>query len=181
MFNVICSCGTTKTVRLASMREGTTVSCGHVHIENCRRDLSQASVTHGLSKTPLYMVWLGMIQRCHNPKDKSFGRYGAKGISVCQEWRDSYEAFHEAVAPRPKGLTLDRINGKGNYEPGNVRWATYTEQARNTSRNVMVLVNGAPMTQPDAADLLGASYERLRKSLKCGGPYAKNLGVTYAG
>lgn len=72
-----------------------------------------------------------MISRCHDPRDASFERYGGRGISVCIEWRESFEAFALHVGDRPLGMSLDRINNSGNYEPGNVRWATPKEQANN--------------------------------------------------
>jgi hypothetical protein len=83
-----------------------------------------------------------MIKRCHSPADRSYARYGAKGVRVCDEWRGSFENFLAYMGPRPAGLTLDRINSRGNYEPGNVRWATYKQQARNTSRNHLHTIDG---------------------------------------
>lgn len=72
-----------------------------------------------------------MVGRCHNPNHAAFAYYGARGINVCDRWRNSVEAFIAEVGPRPLGLTLDRIDNDGNYEPGNVRWATKSQQQRN--------------------------------------------------
>src|SRR5256885_7280327 len=92
----------------------------------------QMSITRP-SYHPLYSIWRRMINRCHNPKADNFRFYGAKGISVCDRWRYSLENFVHDMGPQPDGMTLDRFpDKKGNYEPGNVRWATWKQQARNT-------------------------------------------------
>lgn len=173
-----CDCGTERQVRLSSLREGHTVSCGCFHRAQAKVTLPAASVTHGQSKTRLYMVWTAMKARCHNPADKSFGRYGARGVRVCEEWRGSFEAFAAHVGPRPDGMTLDRINPAGNYEPGNVRWATYTQQARNTRRNVWVDAGGVRMTLAEACQSLGMPYEKARRAIRGTGEFN---GVRYVG
>lgn len=101
--------------------------------------------THGQTGTPLYRRWVSMISRCENPNEPGFEKYGAKGINVCQAWRASFEAFRDwALANGYRAdLTIDRFpNNAGNYEPGNCRWATYTEQNRNQSRNRPILYKG---------------------------------------
>lgn len=83
---------------------------------------------HGMSRTPEYHAWASAKSRCHNPNDGSYGWYGARGIAMCDEWRDDFLAFYLWIGPRPKGRSLDRIDNDGNYEPGNVRWATESQQ-----------------------------------------------------
>lgn len=85
-----------------------------------------------MSGHPVYGVWATMIQRCHNPNLKQYARYGARGITVCQEWRDSFEAFLTHIGPRPSPeYSIDRIDNDKGYFPGNVRWATRQEQVAN--------------------------------------------------
>ena len=83
-------------------------------------------------KKPLYNTWRMMKQRCNNPSYTHYSYYGGRGIKVCEEWLHSFESFIEYVGPRPDGTTLDRIDNNGDYEPGNVRWATAKEQQANT-------------------------------------------------
>lgn len=83
---------------------------------------------------PLYLTWVKMKKRCYYARDGNFSRYGGRGITVCERWRKSFWDFVSDVGERPPGKTLDRKNNDGNYEPGNVRWATQSEQMQNTRR-----------------------------------------------
>ncbi len=118
-----------------SLSKGNTRSCGCLS----RESTADRSRIHGLHGHPLYKVWQGMITRCHSPNHKAFARYGARGITVCPRWRGSFEAFYQDVSDGyAPGLQLDRIDNDGNYEPGNVRWATDKEQRANTSPGLTV-------------------------------------------
>lgn len=112
--------------------------------------------------------WDAMIRRCYSPTYSSYKRYGAKGVKVCDRWRQSYVNFVDDVGLRPsKEHSLDRWpNGTGNYEPGNVRWATVTEQQRNRSNNRMVTIHGVTRCLVDWAEVIGISYSALRGRLR---------------
>jgi hypothetical protein len=93
-------------------------------------NLRHGDTRHG--RTPEYYAWVSMIRRCHAPRARNYRLYGARGITVCQRWRESFPTFLGDVGRKPSpDLSLDRIDNNGNYEPGNVRWATRSEQQRN--------------------------------------------------
>lgn len=137
-----CECGNTAVVRAWQLRSGKTKSCGCFN-----RDTKIARLTkHGMSKTRIHSTWQNMVSRCHVPANKSYPYYGARGIFVCDEWRHDFLAYHDHVSQLPnygeKGYTLDRIDNSLGYSPGNVRYATRTEQMRNTRQNILLTYNG---------------------------------------
>lgn len=127
----LCECGNIATVTSADLLSGHTVSCGCYQ----REMTSKASKRHGMRHTKIYHTWLCMKDRCNNPKNKRFADWGGRGISVCAEWQEDFQRFYDYVSQLPhygeKGYSIDRINNDGNYEPGNVRWATAKEQNEN--------------------------------------------------
>lgn len=138
-----CDCGGEAEILTANLKRGNSSSCG------CIRNIksSKRATTHGLSNTLAYKAWLGIRRRCRDVNHTSYGAYGARGIDVYQPWYESAAAFVDYVGqpPTPEH-TLDRIDNAKGYEPGNVRWATPTEQARN--RSVCVAVEFQGMTFP---------------------------------
>lgn len=110
-----------------------------------------------------------MIERCYSPHYKRFRDYGGRGIRVCDEWRSNYEFFLRDVGPAPTSdHQLDRINNDGNYEPGNVRWATVTEQQRNRRSNVYVESGGERMTIAAWSDRTGIPAKTISRRLREG-------------
>lgn len=130
-----CSCGNTKETTVYSLTAKQTQSCGCMQSENAKKqfDLIERK-THGLSKEPIYIVWKNMKSRCDDVNQPAYKNYGGRGISYCKEW-ESFENFYKDMGDVPEGLTLERINNEGNYEPSNCRWATNSEQIRNRRRS----------------------------------------------
>ena len=127
----VCDCGTEKAVRAGNLRSGNTKSCG------CR----QGTYRHDKYRSKVYLAWGGMLQRCENPKDPSYRNYGGRGITVCEQWHD-FVVFYADMGDPPTGLSLDRIDNDGNYEPENCRWASLSEQQRNCRHNHLVTFQG---------------------------------------
>lgn len=120
------------------------------------------------AQSRLYTLWCGIKQRCLNPDHKHYHRYGGRGVTVCQEWADSFEVFREAVGEPPAGMTLDRIDNDKGYEPSNVRWTTRKEQANNRSTNVVLTWEGKTMTLKQWAEHLEWPYGRIASRWKKG-------------
>lgn len=161
----VCDCGKEHVTTAGNLKSGSVQSCGCLQRENGDR-----SRTHGLSATSLYHIWQGMNQRCHNPQAKDFPRYGGRGIAVCAEWRNSFEVFAIAVGPRPTvSHSLDRFpDNNGNYEPGNVRWATQDQQMSNTRTNRNITANGVTDTLAGWARRSGIGYTTIQARLDAG-------------
>lgn len=160
-----CTCGARVIIDHQKVASGNTESCG------CRKHEPDASnrLTHGATsrlingnklRTRAYTTWGKMIQRCFNRKNPKFPIYGARGITVCEKWL-SFAGFVEDMGDPAKGMSLDRIDVNGNYEPLNCRWATAKQQSNNTTVNVRVTLHGSSMTLKQAAEQEQVSYKRL--------------------
>lgn len=126
-----CDCGIEREIVLEYLRRGVTQSCGCLQREKAG-GTTGGRRTHGLSASPEYGPWQAMKDRCLNPRSRAWANYGGRGITVCQEWATSFEAFLAAVGPRPSlKHTLGRFENDGNYEPGNAGWQTPAEQGAN--------------------------------------------------
>lgn len=124
-----CACGTERVVKGNPMRRGVSKSCGCLSVDVAR----QTHTKHGMHGTKEYKAWDGMIDRCTNPNNESYFNYGGRGIRVCDRWRD-FVNFYADMGPS-NGLTLDRRNNDGHYEPGNCRWADWSTQMGNKRLN----------------------------------------------
>lgn len=125
-------------------------------------------------RSPEYLSWDAMVMRCTNPRHKSWERYGGRGISVCDRWRD-FQSFLADMGPRPSGTSLDRINNDGNYEPGNCRWVDAKTQGRNRRNNRLVTIDGATKTMAEWVVEIGISDSALSHRLRAWGPTARVL------
>ena len=121
----LCDCGRTMVTLGKRLKTGHTRSCGCL--------LREMKTTHGMAWTPTWRSWVSMKSRCGDPNSTSYKNYGGRGINVCDQWL-SFEKFIADMGERPDGRSLDRVNNDGNYEPGNCRWATASQQRRNQSR-----------------------------------------------
>jgi hypothetical protein len=139
-WHCLCDCGGETTVASWELRSGTTVSCGCFRQETSALKLRKyrrpSEPIHGHARTSHrsaeYTAWRGMLARCYQPSSPSYKNYGARGITVCERWRNSFVSFLVDVGLKPDPrLTLDRIRNDVGYEPGNVRWATWTQQNNN--------------------------------------------------
>ncbi len=153
-WNCVCECGIYKVVSGASLMRGSSTSCG-----------SCAHKTHGMSKTPTYVSWKSMIERCTSPRSRDYPRYGAVGVSVAPEWR-KFDRFLADMGVRPDGTTLDRMDGSKGYEPGNCRWASPEEQGFNRKTTIAIEFNGVTDSVSGWARRLGIHRNSMAKRLK---------------
>ena len=125
IWKCICECGNFNEVPIYHLRSGHTKSCGCLVGSNKKHGHSPV-----ISKTPTYISWDCMKQRCLNPKNISYKNYGGRGIMICERWM-VFENFLADMGERPEGMTLDRIDNDGHYEPSNCKWSTWNDQASN--------------------------------------------------
>lgn len=158
-----CDCGAEKVVSGVNLRLGITQSCGCLNKEIN----SQKVKTHGMTGSRLYEEWKGIKYRCYNPKCSEYDRYGGRGITICPEWLNSFEAFRGwAIANGYQdNLTIDRIDNDGPYCPDNCQWITHKEQQNNKSTNRFITYNGETKTMSQWAEETGIPYGTLRMRL----------------
>jgi hypothetical protein len=159
----ICDCGGQTVVQGNHLRAGAIESCGCLQRETSAR----AQRRHGYAGTPTYVVWLQMVQRCSDPACKSFRDYGARGITVTPTWL-KFENFLADMGERPQGMSIERDDVNGNYEPDNCRWATRIEQANNTRRNRFLTAYGRTQTAAQWGREFGISGNRILRRIDRG-------------
>lgn len=156
-----CDCGNKPIITANKLRTANTKSCGCL-----KRDILRQPKTHGQTKTLTHMVWVTMRQRCENPRNKKYARYGGRGIRICDRWQ-KFENFFKDMGEKPIGKTIERTNNDGNYEPGNCCWATPKQQANNTIRNRRITFGGRSLTLTEWSKEMGVNpsslFERVEK------------------
>lgn len=163
-----CDCGRMPLVAQNNLLRGTTTSCGCYHREIMAKH-GRSGIVDGKRTDRTYSIWCSMIGRCCVPSAGGYKRYGAKGITVCDRWRNSFEAFLADMGEAHAGKSIDRWPNKtGNYEPGNCRWATPKQQVNNRSNNLVVEYEGQAMTLKEASELCGLEYGCLTVRYKKG-------------
>lgn len=155
-----CECGKEVAVVSGSLKSGNTKSCG------CFNDQAVAdrSRTHGMSRTSEYNSWAHLISRCENKNNARYADYGGRGIKACSRWRESFENFLADMGEKPspkRDYTIERENNDGNYEPGNCIWVLRDAQARNTRKNVRIVVAGKSICLSELAQQCGVRYSSV--------------------
>ena len=153
----LCSCGAVVVVKSWNLLSGNTKSCGHLQ--------TAAKTLHGMCETRTYISWKAMISRCTNANNKDFKHYGGRGITVCDTWK-VFDRFLADMGERPDGTSLDRIDNTLGYFAENCRWATRSQQARNTRSNRLITHNGVTATAAEWVETTNtgksAMYNRIR-------------------
>lgn len=159
-----CDCGNEKFIRANSLVSNMTKSCGCLHKET----MAANSIYKGLRSHKLYSVRRGMLNRCHLPSTKHYDNYGGRGISVCEEWRNSYLAFFNWALKSgwEDGLTIDRINNDGNYEPSNCRWVSRKANQNNRRNSTFVIINGQKKAMDELEHNYGIPASRIAHRIK---------------
>lgn len=167
IWKVACDCGKEHSVSGVLLRRGEARSCG------CQQYAGLDTTLHGETSnrqmTREYRIWLGMKQRCENPKHKNYADYGARGIRVCEQWRNSFENFLSDIGRAPSNKhTIDRILNDRGYEPDNVRWATRREQSHNSSNTRWIEYKGDRRTVGQWAEYLDIPASTISARLQRG-------------
>lgn len=158
LYRCMCDCGNESIVVGSDLKRGNTKSCGCYRKDRAR----ECNTIHGLRNHPLYEVWCKMKARCENPKNPKYRIYGKRGIKVCDAWHDFKTFFDWAVENGyERGLTIDRIDVNGDYEPDNCRWATIREQNNNKRNTIFILAYGQLRTISEWSDITGIKYTTI--------------------
>lgn len=176
-----CSCGSVTEKRPYAVKSGATRSCGCLHLERCRSGLNQTK--HGQAKvgqvTRLHAIWRGMKKRC-NPQNNPSAtrRYAARGVAVCDEWRDSFPAFKAWADANgyAADLTIDRIDVNGPYSPENCRWATMKAQCRNRTTTRWIEIDGERLPLAEWLERTGVSSSAFAGRQNRGWSERRSLG-----
>lgn len=167
---VQCDCGNKKEISGVLLRNGSSQSCGCLAREQAAKRL----FTHKMTGTRTHGIWGGMLDRCYNAKSRAYKWYGAKGIKVCQRWH-KFENFLADMGEKPTGLSIDRIDPKKGYNPGNCRWADTIMQGNNRTNNKWLSFDGEKHTMAEWARIKKVNYRTLMARINKGWPLKRAL------
>ena len=164
MWKCLCSCGKTKDISRDSLLSNRVKSCGCLRAEKTK----ERKFKHGLRNTPLYRTWSNIKTRCYNPKNDTYKYYGEKGVTMCSEWKKDFLNFYMWSLENgyKEGLTIDRINSNGNYEPSNCRWVTATQQQNNKLNNYLIIYKESTHTLAEWSNILNINYKVLYRRIQ---------------
>lgn len=170
-----CDCGNMTVVSRRHLKDRSTLSCGCLAKEKAR----VAHTTHGMRHTRIYRIWAGVKDRCCNANGKYWERYGGKGITICEEWAQSFENFYKWSMGNgyADDLTIDRINNSKGYSPENCRWATYKTQENNRGNNRILECNNEKHTISQWSDITGIKQSTISQRIRNGWNVEKALTV----
>lgn len=165
-WNCICYCCNTCTIGAAELLNGDTTSCGCYGLEQRAKRMR----IHGQKGTPLYATWQGIKARCLNPNHKNYLLYGGRGITICDEWCNSFESFESWAKTNgySQGLTIDRIDNDSGYSPNNCRIVDRKAQANHRRNNRLLTINGETHNIKWWADYAGIKYIKLYQRIRHG-------------
>jgi hypothetical protein len=166
----LCQCGKKTEVYGCNLSRGGTNSCGCLKLE-----APAAVVIHGKSKSKVHRIWRGMLSRCNNPNEPMYPYYGGRGIKICDRWK-TFINFYEDMGDPPPYHSIDRFpNNNGNYEPGNCRWATTKEQARNKRNNHILVKDGIALSLVEWSEKLDIKEKTLHERIRRKWPESRIL------
>lgn len=162
-----CDCGNEKIVSTSGLKSGNTQSCGCLRQEQAIEN-NKHRTTHGKSKTKLYNVWFDIKRRCYNPKRENYKDYGGREIKICDEWKNNFEKFYNWANENgyKEGLSIDRIDVNGDYEPKNCRWVDNYTQANNKTNNFLITYNGETHTATEWSKIVGIKATTILHRIK---------------
>jgi hypothetical protein len=168
----ICECGNETIIRGRAIRNGETKSCGCLNKEVVSKNSKTLKLKHGgcVKKNSLYTAWMNIKGRCSNKNKPEYKNYGGRGIRMYSSWKNDFSEFKEWALNNgyEEGLTIDRIDVNGNYEPNNCKWATRTEQANNKRNTVYVMYEGELRSINEVSKLTGLRQQLLQSRKKKG-------------
>lgn len=175
LWECLCECGNKTKVRTDKLRNGEVKSCGCYKVEmaverilgynheKLKNEPSEEEIRNRRQRKRIYNIYRKMIERCYNEKNGHYRYYGLKRITVCDDWRKSFESFYKWAMNNnyQDGLSIDRVDVFGNYEPSNCRWTTMKEQANNKRKTVYLLIGDERVTLSNISEVTGIGYRTL--------------------